>query len=190
MVDQVLQDLIVLTGYSEEDAALLREHASLTRLWADEAVQVFYDTLFGYERTAAVFREGERPEREKTLRDWYLRVVSGEIDPQFWRWQWLAGVKHIPRHVTNAFMLGAMSRLQQFFLEKCLEALPVEEARRLYRAFHRVTGVAVGVMTEGYFQNYVVAMEKAVGFNRALVERMMELEIQQMIDEAQEEAQK
>lgn len=46
------------------------------RGWVDQVVQGFYDTLFAHPPTRAIFREGERPAREKTLRDWYLRTVE------------------------------------------------------------------------------------------------------------------
>jgi hypothetical protein len=46
-------------------------------------VKEFYDTLFGYKPKAEVFREGERPDREVTLRNWYLEVTSGKISSDF-----------------------------------------------------------------------------------------------------------
>jgi hypothetical protein len=111
-MEQILQDLITLTGLSEQDYQVLSEYADITQKWADEIVKEFYDTLFGHKPTSEVFREGERPDREVTLRNWYLEVTSGKISSDFWRRQWLVGLVHIPRKVSNRFMFGMMSRAQ------------------------------------------------------------------------------
>lgn len=139
--------------------------------------------MFAYEPTSAVFREGERPAREKTLRDWYLETARGSITPEWWRRQWVVGLVHIPRKVTNPFMLAMMSRLQQFFLHKCLEEMPAAEAEKVYGAFKRVTDIVAGLIAEGYFANYIAAMERSAGFKKALITRMMDVEINKMLQE-------
>lgn len=69
-----LDSLIYFTEFSEDDRRVLREAAKHTQLWADEFVQMFYDTLFACPFTKDMFHEGERPKREQTIREWYLRV--------------------------------------------------------------------------------------------------------------------
>lgn len=182
-MEELLNYLTTLTQFSEKDLAVLQQHSSLTSQWADEAVKLFYDTLFGYEPTAKVFRENERPAREKTLRDWYLQVVSGQLPADWWRRQWLIGLVHIPRKIINPFMFGAMSLLQQFFLEKCLQTMPPEEAKTVFLAFKRVTDITAGLISEGYFDNYIDAMESSAGFRRSLIERMMEVELNKKLQE-------
>ncbi|MFN3920509.1 MAG: hypothetical protein ACK4JF_09530 [Methylohalobius sp.] len=44
-----------------------------------------------------------------------------------------------------------MSRVQQLFLERCLDELPAEQAKALYAAFKRT--VVAGLIAEGYFEN-------------------------------------
>ncbi len=183
-MEQILQDLITLTGLSEQDSQILRESAPQTEKWADEIVKAFYDTLFAYEPTARVFKEGERPEREITLRNWYLTVVRGDLSPEFWRWQWIVGLVHIPRGISNPFMFGMMSRVQQIFLHKCLQEFDPPQAEKVYSAFKRVTDVVAGLIAEGYFQNYIIAMERVAGFRKSLIERMLDMEIHKMLSEA------
>jgi len=180
-MEQILQDLITLTGLSEQDYQVLSEYADITQKWADEIVKEFYDTLFGYKPTAGVFREGERPDREVTLRNWYLEVTSGKISSDFWRHQWLVGLVHIPRKVSNPFMFGMMSRVQQIFLRKCLEAFEPLQAERIYNAFKRLTDVVAGLIAEGYYLNYIEAMEHVGGIRMALVQRMIDVEITQKL---------
>ncbi len=89
----------------------------------------FYDTLFAHPPTRAVFREGERPLREKTLRDWYLRTVAGPFNGQYFAWQALVGLVHVRRGVTNAMMASMWNWLTEQVAQRAHEALPPEEAR-------------------------------------------------------------
>ncbi len=183
-IESILRDLMVLTGFSKEDALILRETADVTRSWVDDLAQAFYDLLFSYEPTASVFREGERPAREASLKAWYTDVVEGNFTEDFWRQQWVVGLIHIARQVTNPYMLGMTSRVQQLFLHKCLEAFDVAQAEQVYGAFKRATDVIAGLVTEGYFQNYMLAMERVAGFRKGLIVRMLDLEIRRMLEEA------
>jgi hypothetical protein len=186
-MEQILQDLITLTGLSEQDYQVLSEYADITQKWADEIVKEFYDTLFGHKPTAEVFREGERPDREVTLRNWYLEVTSGKISSDFWRRQWLVGLVHIPRKVSNRFMFGMMSRVQQIFLRKCLEAFEPLQAERIYSAFKRLTDVVAGLIAESYYLSYIEAMEHVGGLRMALIQRMIDVEITQKIGVARKQ---
>ncbi|MEW5789103.1 MAG: protoglobin domain-containing protein [Pseudomonadota bacterium] len=183
-MEQLLKDLQGLTGYSQNDAELLRQSAPVTRLWVDELAQAFYDTLYAYPPTQQILGEGQRAEREQTLRAWYLDVVSGEVTPRFWQRQWVVGLVHILRRVGNPYMLAMMSRAQTFFLGKCLEHWPDGRGEQVFGAFKRTTDVIAGLIAEGYFRNYVLAMERVAGFKLALIGRMMDLEVRKMLEEA------
>lgn len=149
-VQEVLKNLIRLTGLSAQDYLTLRQTMAQTQLWADEFVTGFYDLLFSYEPTARVFKNGERAEREISLRRWYLQVTSGDDSAEFWRQQWQVGQLHVSRRVQNPFMLGMMSQVQQFFLKKCRQEFEPAQAEPIYSAFKRVTDVVQGLIVEGY----------------------------------------
>ena len=183
-IEKVLHDMVVLTGFSEEDSRILQETAEVTAQWADDFAQAFYDLLFSYEPTAKVFREGERPAREASLKAWYDGVIHGNFTPAFWQQQWVVGLIHIARRVTNPYMLGMTSRVQQLFLHKCLEVFDTAKAEAVYGAFKRATDVVAGLVTEGYFQNYMLAMERVAGFRKKLIVRMLDMEIRRMLEEA------
>ena len=68
-----LNTIKTLTGVSQADFDTLKKAEPEASQWVDEVAQFFYDTLFAHARTAAVFHDGERPAREKTLKAWYLR---------------------------------------------------------------------------------------------------------------------
>ncbi|NPA31225.1 MAG: globin [Chloroflexi bacterium] len=182
MFSKVLESLIELTGYTPQDAQTLSETYPITSQWADEFAKAFYDVLFAYPPTAAVFRPGERPAREQTLKDWYLRVARGDIDEKFWLWQWRVGLIHIPRRVPNDYMLGMMSRVQQLFLQKCMAAWEPEQATRVFLAFKRVTDVVAGLIAEGYMRGHQLAMKELLGFRQELLDRLMEMEVDTLVE--------
>jgi hypothetical protein len=67
------------TRFRPEDAQAIARHRALLLSWTEELVQKFYDTLFAHPPTRAVFREGERPEREETLRNWWRKTVGEDV---------------------------------------------------------------------------------------------------------------
>jgi hypothetical protein len=187
MDEQVLKDLSALTGLTDDDYQTLKDSAPHTQQWTQELTQHFYDTLYGYVPTSHVFKPDERPDRETTLINWYMEVTSGNIDLNFWKRQWIIGLVHIPRRVTDPFMIGMMSRTQQFFLKKCLETFDLEQAQNVYGAFKRVSDTVTGLIAEGYFISYVEATERMTGQSRALTDRLVTLEISRMIEEVRKE---
>jgi hypothetical protein len=114
-----------------EDGKILARHRTFLEGLTEGLVQGFYDTLFAHPPTRAVFREGERPLREKTLRDWYLRTLAGPFNGQYFAWQALVGLVHLRRGVTNAMMTSMWNWLTEEVARKAREALPPEEARAL-----------------------------------------------------------
>ena len=187
-IQNTLDDLKVLTGYTDNDPLILQSVASETMAWKEEVTQAFYDTLYGHGSTHAVFRDGERPAREDTLRNWYDIVTGGKIDDNFWQWQWFVGLIHIPRGITNPFMLGMMSCVQQLFRSKCYGTFEPAKAEEVFGAFKRVTDIIAGLIAEGYFQSYVQAMERMSGQSRTLIDRMVYLEVEEMIAEFRQTA--
>ncbi|KAA3643509.1 MAG: globin [Chloroflexi bacterium] len=181
-MDEIYGHLVTLTGFTDEDNTVLKKHKDQTQSWGDEIVQDFYDTLFGYSSTSEVFRKGERPDREETLRNWYFEVTSGELPKDFWNHQWFVGLVHIKRKVSNPYMFGMMSRVQQLFLGKCLQEFPLDQVEEIFGAFKRLTDVIAGLIAEGYFINYVEAMVHVGGLNVELVDRMMHIEIENMLE--------
>jgi len=187
---EVLNDLATLSGLSGKDFQILQDAAEETQAWGGEIADAFYEVLLSYEPTARVFegREHLLKKHKEALVKWYLEVTSGTTtNEEFWERQWLVGLLHIPHKVTNPYMFGMMSRVQQLFLHKCLAEFELEKAEAVYTAFKRVTDVTAGLIAESYFISYMTAMENIGGMSRSLVERMMDLEIKNMITEARKQ---
>jgi hypothetical protein len=155
-VQHTLESLIYFTEFSDADRLVLQEAAQHTQLWGDDYVQMFYDTLYAYPLTRDMFREGERPKREQTIKEWYLRVTGGDLDDRFWEEQWQVGSRHVNRQVLNSYMFGMMHRTQNFFLDRCLTHFDLEKGLRVFRSFKRATDIASGLTAEGYHCTYAV----------------------------------
>jgi hypothetical protein len=146
-----------------EDAKVLARHAPLMETWTEELVKGFYDTLFGHPPTRAVFREGERPAREKTLRDWYLRTLRGPFNGQYFAWQALVGLVHVRRGVTNAMMASMWNWFTEQVAQRARQALPEEEARALEDAWRRLAFTVMALIAEEYLGAYLEALALSEG---------------------------
>lgn len=183
-LEETLQSLIALTGLNERDYQILQAHASQTEEWMKDIFADFYDAVLSYSPTASFFPGGNHASHERYLQRWYLQAASGDYSETFWKSQWVVGLVHIRKHVSNPFMFGMMSRIQQMFLSKCLRNISLAEAESLYGAFKRVTDVIAGLVSEAYFLNYVGALQDVAGFRKSLVEQMMTLEINKRLVQA------
>lgn len=183
-MEETLSSLIALTGLSENDYQILQTFATQTESWMNDIFADFYDAILSYTPTADFFPGGNHASHERYLHRWYLQAASGDYSDSFWKSQWVVGLVHIRKHVSNPFMFGTMSRIQQMFLSKCLHNLPLADAEKLFGAFKRVTDVIAGLVAEAYFLNYVGALEDVAGFRKSLVEQMMTLEINKRLVQA------
>ncbi len=160
-----------------EDAKVFTRHQELMKGWVEPLVQGFYDTLFAHPATRAVFREGERPQREKTLRDWYLRTVAGPFNGQYFAWQTLVGLVHVRRGVTNAMMAAMRNWVVETISRLAREKLPPEEAQGVADAWRRLGFTVMALISESYLHAYLEALAQAEG-----------VEVGQFLDRAQQEA--
>jgi hypothetical protein len=146
-----------------EDGKLLAQYRPFLESLAEGLVQDFYDTLFAHPPTRAIFKEGERPLREKTLRDWYLRTVVGPFNGQYFAWQALVGLVHVRRGVTNAMMASMWNWLAEEVARKAHERLPLEEAWALEGAWRRLGFTVTALISEEYLDAYLEALAEALG---------------------------
>ena len=165
-----------------EDGKVFARHKELMKGWTEKVVQGFYDTLFAHPATRAIFREGERPAREKTLRDWYLRTVEGPFNGQYFAWQTLVGLVHVRRGVTNAMMAAMWSWLVDAASRLASEELPPEEARALGEAWRRLGFTVMALISEGYLHAYLESLARAEGVEVGLLERQAQEEAARLLE--------
>lgn len=178
-----LDTIKTLTGLSQADFVILKEVAPQARQWCDEIIQVFYDTLFEHPRTATVFHQGERREREKDLKQWYLSLFEVEDETEFLYAQARIGLVHIRRHVHNQFMIGITTQLRAVFQTKAIEAFGQTRGLEAAQAFDRIINAVVGLTAEGYDVFSDMAFMESTGASPALLDRL----IQQSVNEIEKE---
>jgi len=184
MKPEVLNELISLTGFTDEDAETLARHVNRTKTWADEIAKMFYDAIESNPRTKSILLPGERAEREQTLRNWYVDLSGGRYDQEFWQRQWLIGLVHLQRGVRNNMVFAMLSRMQQFFLVKSLTSLHAQEAGRLHVAFQRASDVAAGLIAEASTSTYNTTMEEVSGYTYELMKYAFHMRIGNLIQTA------
>ncbi len=179
-----LNTIKALTGVSQADFDTLKEAAPEATQWAEEVARLFYDTLFAHPRTAAVFREGERPAREETLKAWYRALFTTANDTDaYWFEQGRIGFAHIRRHVNNEFMIGIAAKVSEVFVAKAVATYGTERGLQIFTAFNRILQTVVGLTAEGYDVMSTLAFCEATGTDPALADTL----IQSTVDDIQAE---
>lgn len=173
------------TTFREQDEAILMQHRDFLAGFEDELVQSFYDTVFGHHATAGVFREGERPAREKTFSDWWRRTVRGPHDDEYFGWMAMVGLVHVVRGVKNPMMI-AMADHAARAVEKATRAsdMPEAQADELSEACRRLLSTVSAVITYGYDQAVENALFEVAGMPPALLHRLRDQSISDSLVEA------
>lgn len=180
----ILDQIPTNAKFSDEDAEVLMRNRDKLLEWEEGLVQGFYDSLYAYPTTRAVFTDDERPAREQTLRDWYRRTLNGPFDDNYWEWQTFVGLVHIKRKVNNAMVAGMWGWIATYLGNKALAELPPEEALKLVNAVHALQASVTALIVESYLKNMFLAIDKAAGLSEALLERMVATEINEMLKSA------
>lgn len=184
---EALEQMPPETRFRPEDEAAIARHKDTLLSWTPELVQAFYDTLFAHPPTKAIFHEGERPDREKTLEGWWRRTVEGPLDEEYFTWMAKVGLVHVVRGVENPMMLS-MAAFVAEFVERKSYALGLEEADRLSEAFYRLSMAVGAVITHGYDRYRALALYNVAGMEPALLERLTVDEARSMLEELRRES--
>ncbi len=171
---QVLAQLPPEDRLSEEDGRIIQANADRLISLSDDLVQVFYESLYGHPETRAIFREGERPMREETLRDWWERSVRGPFDEGYWAWQAYVGLLHVKRKVKNPMMLGHAALVTRVTSSR----LTAPEDQPLREAISRLMATVSGMIAYGYEKVYVEAIGEVTGQEGTLLDRTVEVAVQ------------
>jgi len=161
---------------AEDREVITRNQAFLAGL-EDQLIALFYDSLFAHAPTAAVFEEGERPQREETLRRWWQRTVGGPLDDSYFAWMALVGVIHIRRGVQNPMMLSMFHLITDAVHAEARSALGEDEAEKLRIALSHLASTASSVISDSYTETYIKALYDLAGLNPALSERMLHIAV-------------
>jgi hypothetical protein len=174
--------------FRPQDAQIIYEHKELLLGLEPQVVKGFYDTLYGHAPTAAVFVEGERPDRETTLSHWWRRTVNGPLNDQYFAWMAMVGLVHVLRGVQNPMMLAMADWTVGVVAQNTVHAaIGQSDAERLVEAFRRLASTVGAIITSGYEQAVVDALYNMVGMPEALQRRLRDQEVATALDAARGE---
>jgi hypothetical protein len=177
--------------FRESDALVIARHQQALLDLEPEVVKGFYDTLYAHPATSSIFVEGERPDREITLSNWWRRTVNGPLDEEYFAWMAMVGLVHVARGVTNPMMLSMASFVALFVAEKAAR-LPVDrtEAEALAEAFKRLSTAVGMVITFGYDRAYdravLTALDELAGIPQKLFRRLLAQEVNSEVAQARD----
>jgi len=177
VAQKAINDMPPTTRFRPEDGQIIKAHADLILPLAGEFVTGFYDTLYAHEPTRAVFEEGERAEREKSLGAFLAHVVNGPHDDKFFAWLAFVGPVHVVRQVSNPMMLAMLDYLVLFIMKKFSGH---ENAEKITEAFVRLAATLGAIISYGYEVAWQEALHNVVGMPPALVQRMVHEEAQRL----------
>lgn len=183
MVDGILTALVPAALPLPEDHETLARNRAWLLSMETEVVALFYDTLYAYPPTAGVFVEGERDDREQTLRVWWQRTVGSPIDMDYFRWMAFVGIVHIKRGVTNPMMLSMLQVVTEHVVVVARVALGDAEAVKLQQVFARLATTVGAIISEAYTIGYLGALEDLAGLDPKLTARMLAMEVKRIEDE-------
>jgi len=173
---QAMEDMAQETRFRPEDHQVLLKHKDRLLALTDELVRAFYDPLFATPNTQKVFHEGERPEREKTLRDWWQRTIEGPVDEDYWAWQAYVGLLHVKRVVTNPMMLG------QAFLIEGVVRRHVKEPEVL-EAMNRLMATVAAIIAYGYEKAQLLSIEETTGTSQELIKTNVRVGVEKLLED-------
>ncbi len=171
---QCLAEVKGLIGVSEADFDQLRKHQAFLEASLPDVTALFYDTLYENDGSKDVFKEGERPQREKTLQDWVVNLLQGHDEDSYWRAQYLVGLAHVRRKVANRYMISIANRLKEFYLPRMLDALGVEEGIKTFIAFQRILDTGITLTVTLVDESFKMVLEENTGWSAALMQKMQE----------------
>ena len=156
------------TRFGDRDAQVLVRYRPLLESLTEDIVKGFYDVLFSHGPTAAVFQPGERPLREKALRDWWTRTLSGPFNDDYWLWQAYVGIIHFRRKVTPPMFIGMWG----WIIDTVVRRLKAEP--ELVSALVKLGVTQSSLMVSGYYGIVEYALGKDLIWNlvSAIIEKL------------------
>ena len=182
-VNDILEDVKVLLNYSEEDLQILQSYSTTLQSWADEIIEEFYKVLLKDDRAKRIIEENniDLNRLKAANKRWYLQIVSGEIDENFFLYSFFVGLVHIRYGVDNHLMIFMADVLRRKFLELALKNFDKEEAFKIYQSFSKIVAAFVGMTVEGYIFMLQKAFLDILGMKPELVQRLLTMELEQTL---------
>ena len=183
VTEHILEQLPKETKLNTYDIEVIRKNKDFLVSKADAIVKDFYDTVYANPATAAVFHDGERPAREKSLGEWIVKTVTGDFSLDYWQWQAFVGILHVKRKVTNNMMIAMMGRVSEQISTAAIKELSPDDAIDLKNAWSKLASTVLSLIGESYHIFYMKAVSNTTGLSGTLLENTVKVEIDNLVDQ-------
>lgn len=181
MADDIMAQMPPATRFNDEDARILYNYRRVLLGFEPTLIQGFYNTVYAHDATKAIFKPGERPAREDTLRKWWNETTQKKIGKKYWEWQVLVGLIHIKRKVKNPMMIGMWGFLLTALNDYLQSKLSAREAQKVMNSFKRLAATTQSLTAESYLENYLIAIGEATGFSANLLDVYVQMQIDDLL---------
>ena len=182
ITNEIFESMPISTRFSNTDMQLIKKHKEVLLELEGVLIQGFYDTLYHHPKTYAILKNDNRSNRENILRNWWQQTINGRFDDEYWEWQVFVGLVHIKKKVTNPMMIAMWGWMITNLRCILTAKLKQNELNELMAAFERLAATIQSLTAESYLANYIEAIESTTGFNNNLINRMVDMQINNMIE--------
>jgi hypothetical protein len=182
---KIFADMPSQTRFNKQDAECIAKHCDLLLQLEDSITQGFYDILYDHQQSLEILKNDDRTNREKVLRNWWVKTLNSQFDDQYWEWQVFVGLVHIKQKVTNPMLISMWGWLLNTLNSELGTKLSEDEHTCVMSAFGRLAATIQALTAESVLINNLQAITDATGFNAKLLDRFVGLQIDGMIKQSQ-----
>ena len=172
----------ISTRFNKQDALLLHQHSELLLSLQNTIVEGFYDTLYQHPKTRKILKNTHRFKQEQVLGLWWHKTITSNFNEKYWEWQVYVGLVHIKHKITNPMMISMWGWMLVTLRTELKQKLPHQDIDPLMSAFSRLATTIQALTAESFFDNYVEAIESVTGFKGGLIDRMVSLQIDEIME--------
>ncbi|MBI3664073.1 MAG: hypothetical protein HY234_13610 [Acidobacteria bacterium] len=176
-METFIQEMKRYLGFTEEDAALLRQIGPRMEKYLPELAERFYSQIRQHPNAFRVFGGGDAQiaRLKLTLQGWAKGLFGGGYDQPYSEERYQVGYRHVRAGVEQKYVISAMGIVRAFFSECLLLEFPASDVRLRYaRAVSKILDLDLNLMCESYMhasmQNLRALNEQLERANRDLAE--------------------
>ncbi|MCL4522796.1 MAG: protoglobin domain-containing protein [Acidobacteria bacterium] len=176
-MESFIQEMKRYLGFTEEDAALLRQLGPRMEKYLPELAERFYSQIPHHPNAFRVFSGGEAQiaRLKQTLQNWGKRLFCGVYDHAYAEERYQIGYHHVRIGLEQKYVISAMGIVRAFLSECLLLEFPAGDVRLRYaRAVSKMLDLDLNLMCESYMhasmQNLRALNEQLERANRDLAE--------------------
>lgn len=184
LVKDITEVMPPQTVFSAADAQLFAANQDLLLSLGEGMIKGFYITVLAHAPTKAVFGDDDMAKRAHDLSGWWRRSVTGPFDEKYWVWQAFVGVIHVKRGVKNAMMMSMWGWILDYVTRELADKTEPENAYQIIQSLGRLSATAQALAADSFLETYLNGILRATGFSKNLLDKMVENEINDMVEEA------